>query len=393
MNRFLVAVILPLILIASARAEAVRLELTSGENYEGVIQYVRNEWVYLQTQNGAVKRFLIATLNSAGKKRVATWIEVKGGTKEYASWIGTINASFSKPWPRVVYGPKSIQLRKHQQLSGGGVYVYESSHYRFIIDTKVEPRVIQRFAVLFETTYKYVLSLPINASGRDLERDAKLPIYLFGDAASYYKAGGPMGSAGVYMPKNHSVLVPLSELGVQRRGNKWEYLKGGENRVLSHELTHQLSAGPRFGSWYLEGAAEYVAATRYTHGAYHASHGKHRVFAYVKDEKGLSDGSGRRLGSRVKMMKLEEFMNLPYHRFAAEEANKNYGVGLLLTYFFYHVDGRGEGARIKQYIKALQQGRSESEARRYLLAGRKYSQLENEFKKFCATGGVNLEFR
>ena len=144
--------------------------------------------------------------------------------------------------------------------------------------------------------------------------------------------------------------------------------------MLSHELTHQLCAGPGFGSWYIEGGAEYVASTRYTHGVYHSNNAKQRVFGYVRDKEGLDDGSGRRLGSRIAMTSLERYMNLPYTNFAGgKDANKNYGVALLL-------------------IKAVQQGKSEGESQKLLLANRSYSQLQQEFRKFCAKGGINLEF-
>ncbi|MEO1857933.1 MAG: hypothetical protein ABGY95_11305 [Rubritalea sp.] len=369
------------------------LRVVGGKVHEGAIQFVRNESIYFKTSEGSVVRISMASLNPAGKKMVGSWIWKQGGSKEYASWIGTTDQSFSKPWPRTVYGPTSIQLKKVQSLSKKKLLIYESSHYRFLINTKVEPRVIQRFAVLFEATHKFVFSLPINASGHYMEKGSKFPIYLFGDFASYYRAGGPQGSAGVYMPRNQSVLVPMPVLGVRWTGRKWEYEKRVSNRVLSHELTHQLCAGPAFASWYIEGGAEYVASTRYTHGVYHSNNGKQRVFDYVRDKDGLDDGSGRRLGSRIAMMQLEDFMKLPYAHFSGgRDANKNYGVGLLLTYYFYHHDGGGEAKRVKQYIKAVQLGKGERAAQKLLLAGRSYAQLQEEFRKFCAKGGINLEF-
>jgi hypothetical protein len=392
--RKLIFSILAILSLASAVAgKPIMLRVVGGEIHEGEIKFVRDEAVYLQKSSGSVVRIPIAALNPSGRKMMSVWINERGGSSAYASWIGTTNQSFSKLWPRTVYGPASIKLKKIQSLSKKGQLIYESANYRFLIDTKVEPRVIQRFAVLFEATHKFVLALPINASGHYIEKGAKFPIYLFGDQASYYRAGGPQGSAGVYTPRNQSVLVPMLELGVHWDGRKWEYKKGGSNRVLSHELTHQLCAGPGFGSWYIEGGAEYVASTRYTHGVYHSNNAKQRVFGYVRDKEGLDDGSGRRLGSRIAMTSLERYMNLPYTNFAGgKDANKNYGVALLLTYFFYHHDGRGDGARIKQYIKAVQQGKSEGESQKLLLANRSYSQLQQEFRKFCAKGGINLEF-
>ena len=369
------------------------LRVVGGEIHEGVIRFVRNDAIYLQKTNGSVVKIPMAALNPSGRKMVKSWIHERGGSSAYTSWIGTTNQSFSKSWPRTVYGPSSIHLKKIQSLSKKNLLIYESANYRFLINTKVEPRVIQRFAVLFETTHKFVSSLPINASGHYMEKGGKFPIYLFSDHASYHRAGGPQGSAGVYTAGNQSVLVPMPVLGVEWDGRKWEYKKGGSNRVLSHELTHQLCAGPAFSSWYIEGGAEYVASTRYTHGVYHSNNGKQRVFDYVRNKDGLDDGSGRRLGSRISMISLESYMNLPYAGFTeGKDASKNYGVGLLLTYYFYHHDGRGKAARIKQYIKAVQQGKSEREAQKLLLGNRSYSQLQEEFRKFCAKGGINLEF-
>lgn len=307
--------------------------------------------------------------------------------------IKTPDSAFRKPWPRTVYGPQTIGLKTRYDLSKNGNYVFESAHYRYVSNAKIEPKVVQHFAVLFESTYKYVMALPLNATAQYLSDEGKLAIYLFGDFDSYHRSGGPSGSAGVYMPSTNSVLVPLPVLGVQWTGKKWVIRKGAGNHVLSHELAHQLTAGVNYASWYLEGSAEYVASTRYTHGAYHPGNGKQRVFDYIRSKDGLKDGSGRRLGSRLEMMELERFMNLPYRVFAASDANKNYGIGLLLSYYFYHKDGRGDGARMKQYIKAIQQGESEVRAQKLLLGSRSYKQLQDEFKKFCAQGGLTLVFK
>ena len=393
MRRVLFYILTILSLVSAVAGKPIMLRVVGGEIHQGEIRFVRNDAIYFKTSSGSVVKISMATLNPAGKRIVNSWISERGGSREYASWIGVTNQSFSKSWPRTVYGPTSIQLKKVQSLSKKNLLIYESSHYRFLINTKVEPRVIQRFAVLFEATHKFVLALPINASGHYVDKDFKFPIYLFGDYESYHRAGGPQGSAGVYTPRNQSVLVPMPVLGLSWDGRKWEYKKGGSNRVLSHELTHQLCAGPAFSSWYIEGGAEYVASTRYTHGVYHTNNGKQRVFDYVRDKDGLKDGSGRRLGSRIPMMALENFMTLPYARFAGgRDANKNYGVGLLLTYYFYHHDGDGDGAKIKQYIKAVQMGKSERDSQKFLLRNRSYFQLQEEFRKFCAKGGISLEF-
>lgn len=380
-------------LLAVVLAKPIQLKVSRDKVLEGEIKIVKNSTVEFQLANGRVVLIPMSVLNPSAQRSVKTWISKQGGTEQYASWIKTPSSAFSKSWPATVYAPTSVKMKFRHDLSKKGYYVNDSAHYRFISNSKIEPRVIQRFAVLFEATHKFVLSLPLNASGHYMKSEDKFPIYLFGDFESYYKAGGKRGSAGVYIPSTQSVLVPLPVLGVKWDGRKWEYDKGASNKVLAHELTHQLTGGTDFAPWYLEGSAEYVASTRYTHGAYHRSNGKTRVFSYVKLKDGLDDGSGRRLGSRIQVPALEQFMNMSYRSFAGANGNRNYGVGLLLTYYFYHQDGRGDGAGMKKYIKALQQGKSEKEAQRILLGNRSYSRLQEEFRSFCSRGGISLEFQ
>jgi len=307
--------------------------------------------------------------------------------------IQTPDSAFRKPWPRSVYGPQSINLKTRRDLTKNGTYAFESTHYRYISNQKIEPRMVKRFAVLFETTHSYVLSLPLNASAHYRQSSDKYLVYLFGDLDSYHRSGGPVGSSGVYMPRTGAVMVPLPVLGVRWNGKKWVIEKGDGNNVLSHELAHQLTMGTRFGAWYIEGSAEYVATTRYTHGMYHAgTNNKKRVFNYIKSKDGIDGGTGRRLGRRIKTLRVESLMHLPYRQFAGAGANHNYGMGLLLTYYLYHEDGRRDGAAIKRYIKARQQGQSEKAAQVELLGGRSYAQLQESFRKFCASGGVTLLF-
>ncbi|MGJ8672253.1 hypothetical protein [Rubritalea sp.] len=366
--------------------------MKGGRELKGSLRYVVDKEVYIVGENGVTYKVAFNKLEPPSLVYVNGWIRKKGGTSNYASWIDTSGAGFSSSWPRTVYAPSRIDIKTKYEEFKKGHYVYESAHYRFVSDSKLEPKVVQRFAVLFETTYKFVMELPLNASGRYLEKDEKFKIYLFGSYKNYVRAGGPAGSAGVFLIRSQTVMVPLQVLGLENRSGKWVFVRDKSNKVLSHELQHQLTSGTSFPAWYIEGSAEYVASTRYTHGAYHVVNGKTRVFSYVRSKDGLPDGSGRRLGGRVEMMSLEEFMDLSYRRFAGIQANQNYAVSLLLTYFFYHEDGNGDAAGMKAYVKALQQGKQEKEARKYLLRGRTPDQLQEQFRRFCSAKGVAIDF-
>lgn len=387
---------LSLSIVGGSSAKPLKLKVVRGLTYEGSIREVKDEAVILMTLTGQAYNIPLRSLDANGKKSVNDWIKKRGGTTSYTSWIGTSSRYFSKSWPREVHGPSSIGLKKRYDLNTEGLYVYETNHFRFFLNTEVDLRVVQRFSVLFETTHKFVTSLPINASANYMENDGRFRIFLFGDLTSYYRAGGARGAAGVYIPKFDTILIPLNSLGVTWSGKEWQHKPKKNNKVLVHEMAHQLTAGVTFAAWYIEGSAEYIAATRYTEGAYHGvfhmqEHQK-CVFDYAVKSDGEDIGSGRSLGTSIKMPGLKKFMTQSYSSFSSGDVNRNYGVAMLLTDFYYHKEGRGDGASIKKYIKAIQSGLAEEEAHKILLGRKSYQKLESEFQAHCATQGVKIIF-
>lgn len=377
-------------------AAPLKLKIVNGPVLEGSIFKVENKEVYVQLQSGGAQRVALKHMDSNARIQVNQWVKKRGGTLQYTSRIGTLDKYFSKQWPRSVHGPGKINLKKRHDLERKGLWVYDTEHFRFHLNTKVHYRVVERFAMLFEATHKLVLALPVNASARYYDNEDKLPIYLFGDMNSYYRAGGVRGTAGVYIPRSGSVLVPLDVLGVRWSGKEWTYQFGESNKVLVHELTHQLTAGVEFAAWYIEGSAEYVAAAKYVEGSYNATYDlkshEQRVFEYATKKGGLDGGFGRELGNTINMPNLEAFMTMPYREFAGAEANRNYGAGLLLTQFLYHKEGQRSGRAIKKYIQAKQRGKSEAEALKLLMGQRSFSQLQTDFQRYCASKGVKLIF-
>ncbi|WP_018971010.1 hypothetical protein [Rubritalea marina] len=389
--RILASIVLAIGLGASAVASSFTLENKNGQRYEGKVTKIQGQVVTIVENSGRKRPVRYSSLSSASQQQVQQWAQRQGGSIDYASWIATPDSAFRKSWPGTIYPPVSSGARADYQKFKKGHYVYESTHFRFISDSKLEVTVVNKFAKLFESTRNFLVSMPVNPSCQYMGRDEKYPIYLFGTYSDYLRAGGVNGSAGVFIPRTGNIMVPLIALGVTKQGKKWVFDKTASNRTLSHEIVHQLTAGVDFDAWYIEGSAEYVAATKYTNGTYHVAGNKNRLFNYARDKDGLSDGTGRKLGGRVKMQPLEQFMTQSYGSFG-REANKNYAMGMLLAYYFYHEDGRRDGLAIKDYIKALQQGRSKKEARQKLLNGRTYAQLQENFRKFCSYNGLALEF-
>ena len=80
----------------------------------------------------------------------------------------------------------------------------------------------------------------------------------------------------------------------------------------------------------------------------------------------------------------------------ATQAGQNYGSAGLLTYYFYHLDDKGDAAHIIAYLRELEAlGREADEpaaAKKHLLRERTYEQLAEDVKKALKKAGVEVEF-
>ena len=163
--------------------------------------------------------------------------------------------------------------------------------------------------------------------------------------------------------------------------------------TLIHELTHQLmSSQAKQASWFCEGSAEYMGMTPYAGGRFNFGANRSHIVSRVT-EYGKKNTGGRALGDDFEAPGLEAYMNMPYSQFTGENANLNYGLAALMAYYFYHMDGKGDARRIKNYMKAIQSGPSEKEAQKLLLDGRSYEELAKEIEQKWRKAGVKIRFR
>jgi hypothetical protein len=300
---------------------------------------------------------------------------------------------FDGQWPDSAFVPDELNIETIKEDDTNQSYIYRSTHFEFTSNVQLRPRLVSACAKVFEATHEFLRLLPLNhrttAGGKK-----PFPVILFETYEQYVRAGGPSGSAGVCMERGDGVkvLVPLKSLGVRRVGKDFTVDPGDKDyHVLSHEITHMImERSVKQASWYIEGSAEYVAHTPYTGGRYKVAVNKQSIVlavtAYGKDGNG-----GAALGKELKMQSLERFMTLSYYDFLSN-SRFNYGMGCLLTYYWYHQDGNGDGARIKEYLKALQAGVSEKKACEKLLDGRSWAEMEKEFAKGMKRVGVRVEF-
>ncbi len=348
--------------------------------------------VKLKLDGGKTVSIPLAKLSEADRKFVSEQSDkeddgTKGAEKE--------SLNFDQPWPENVKFDEDPQVEIVSEDKEANRFVYESASFRFVSDVRLSKQVVKGFAVMFESTFAYCRALPLAITG-GVKTDGKFQILLFEKKESYVEAGGPPNSSGVFMGGKQVVMVPLTSLGVKQVGSGYMLDRDVSNRTLIHELTHQLTPRPYFGpgamGWFTEGIAEYVAATPYRNGRFKVKSNFDDIVAYATAY-GKDDSSGRALGREITAPALKDYFQMPYSSFTGTDANKNYGLALMLTTYFLHLDGEGDAARMKDFLKALRDGKKGQEAIDVLLGGRSYAQMEEAISKGWRRKGVKIEFQ
>jgi hypothetical protein len=304
-----------------------------------------------------------------------------------------VASSFNRPWPREVRLDGPVACKVISEDPKIRRYVYESPGYRFTCDARVTDDALRNFSVMFETIRKYAQSIPLSM-GAGSQRQGKLDVLLFSTMGEYARAGGPPGTAGFFT--RGVVLVPMESLGLKEGGTGFSLDTTRHNTVLVHELVHQLTPdaymSPGALGWFSEGLAEYMAITPYNWGYFRPDIHGNLVKSYVTTRGGDGLDGGRALGTNIVAPKLKDFMLMPYSRFMGQHGNYNYGLGLLLTHYFFHMEGGGKAYRITQFLKGLAAGQRGEASLAPLLGGGSYEKLEGEITAAWARMGVQIRF-
>jgi hypothetical protein len=355
---------------------------------EAALLRVEAESVILKLKDGREIPIPMAKLSPADGSYIT---EHAAKAPEQAAGGASLN--FHDPWPERIKFTEDPEINTVEESAEKKRFIYESANYRYVCDVRLARSVVKGFAVMFEATHLYCRTLPLGINGGRSDGE-KHEILLFEEVGDYVRAGGPPGSAGVFMGRSGVVMVPLDSLGVRPVGSGYMLDRNKSNKTLPHELTHQLTPDAYYQvgamGWFSEGLAEYVAVTPYRSGGYAVKGNQKAIFDYATGY-GSDDKGGRSLGTKIRLPALKSFMLQSYPSFVAN-AQINYGCGLLITYYFLHMDGNGDGKRIKAFLKALHAGKDGEAALAYLLDGRTFEELENDLTKAWSRKGVDFTF-
>ena len=408
-----------IVLVTSLLCEAVHGHVFTdikGRKVEAEIVDFDGDRVSIKLKkNGRISEVQIEMLSIADRDFVQQWANLKqaelASQKEkghshspshadsFTSALITqygLEKNFEAEWPRLVSVDIGIDISVVSEDEEAEKFVYHSPNYEFICDVELSKNVVKKFAVMFEATREFCRLLPISTMKAHVPGgEFRHKILLFEKQETYFEQGGVPGSAGVFITRggNGVVMVPLTSLGLikGKAGYRYDYDKS--NKTLMHEVAHQLTDSEYFlpgaRGWFSEGLAEYVALTPYRSGKYMVRSNLSEIRDYVTayGEKGRG---GRALTENIDAPALEEFMLQSYESFTAD-ANFNYGLGLLLTYYFFHMED--DRSHINNFLHALKAGKQGQEAVDKLLNGRSYEELEQQVAKAWKSRGIRISFR
>ena len=363
---------------------------TDGRKIEAAFVSATADAVKVRMANGSTFDVPLARLSAEDQAFIKTQASAATGEKTSAAL---------KEWPRTISladKPEVVVVREDEEKRE---FVYRSPHYEFVCDSKLGSNVVREFGRMFEATYELNCQLPLDLKPKPERLREIFQARLFTNKADYMDAGAIEGSAGVYMSGKKALMVPLSSLGVRLVGSRVtleQNPNAQDNGTLIHEITHQMMNHwlPVLPTWFIEGSAEYVEMLEYN------SNGKFSLIGLNRQVKAYADNMGR--GNKTFMMiNLEELMTIDGRRWAEAlgkdgMALENYGSAGLMTYFFYHLDGKGDAANMIAFLRELENVKTDAESdnavKKHLLRERSYELLADEVKKACRKEGVTIEF-
>lgn len=236
-------------------------------------------------------------------------------------------------------------------------YVYRTAHFEFHSEADLGIAVMKDVGRVFEATRELLVRAPWKIDPKPPGKYFRAELYQTRE--SYVAAGGPPNSGGAFLRGKEKFMVPFESLGLKPVGNRYGMSQNYSVTTLVHELTHQMMREWLYvlPQWFVEGSAEYASIIPYSAGKFRCSGTKVALKEYVRKwkEKGYSP-KVENIGSLLRMTNAE--WNLTAARGFRVQFELYYE-SLLLTYYFMHLDGKGDGRRFYAWLDAVRGSKDE----------------------------------
>ncbi len=371
-----------------------------GKTITAALVSLSGDQVSLRLENGNVVPVPATTLSKVDQDYLRQWVDSK---KAMADAKGTDDPEilpYSGPppateWPRTFSAEGDADPIVVKEDAEAKEFIYETEHYEFVCDSKFSTNLVKEFSRIFEATYELNCHLPLDLKPRPERLRKKFLARIFTSREDYMSNGGMAGSAGVYSSGKKALMLPLESLGVKMVGSRVSIDYSAQDyRTLIHEITHQMMThwlGP-LPTWYTEGSAEYVELAEYSRGK----------FSFLRHDDNLQGHLARWGGGEFPMVPVERLMTISPREWseavASDDTNYNYPSALILTYFFYHLDGDGDGTHMIAFLRGIEKLERPSDEdvnaliKEHLLRTRDYATLGDEVAKAMRKLGIKIAF-
>ena len=294
------------------------------------------------------------------------------------------DAPESMDWPRRIRVGPDYAIEVIEENRAEHRFVYRSNHFEFISDRALARGVVREFGQIFEGTYLSIAAMPLGWNPQPPEGD-HFVVRLFAEREAYYAAGGLPRSGGVYLSHRRECLVPFESIGLERLSSTYALTGSSNIRILVHEVTHQVHHEwiARLPIWLVEGLAVYMESVPYERGVFRFDRQNRRNF--------FLERSGREavfvpLGEMLAMSGREWNTMLTTGH---PQTRQNYATAFLLAWYFFHLED--EGRSLYRYLRAIERGTPEPEARLLLLGDRDVAGLTSDFTQRMQRQGLRLQ--
>ena len=371
-----------------------------GRTVTATLVSINGDSVRITLENGAPADVPVTSLSPGDQDYLKSWVKSRMASSSSASNAFDKDLPpyegprAEKEWPRTMSLDDKAEASATLEDDEKREFRYETEHYEFWCDSKLGTNLVREFSRIFEATYQLNCILPLDFKPRPERLRTKFLARIFTEKSDYLDEGGIPGSAGVYMSGKKALMLPLSSLGVKMVGSRVSIDYASQDyRTLIHEITHQMMTHwlGRLPTWYIEGSAEYVELADYSRGK----------FSFIRHDDNLKERLSR-YGAEFPMVPLKKLLEIQgaewSEALSSDEVNVNYPSALALTYYFYHLDGEGDGAVMMAFLRAVEnlerpnRETVDNLVREHLLRGREIPQLEDDFTKALRKLGIRITF-
>lgn len=354
MKNLRIAACLAISLLGASALVAREWKHGDGRTVEAEILGVERGRVVVVMSNRQRASVRMEELSSADQAWVAEWSAGKSPIQLLPP---------APPWPANVQQAPIF-------VNGGnavdGEYLFSSEHYEFVCDAEMSKAVMNDFATVAEGTIKLLHSLPVRFPSLE---GKTFQARIVKNRDNYARAGGPEGSAGVFISNRMGegvLLVPFESLGIVNFMGKNTKGDGYKATVLIHEMAHQVTSEliPLMPRWMTEGIAEYAAMIPYRNGVFYLGE-RERVLAmrqriefYQQLSRVGVDFGGRWVMKPSELVKTttQAWDTTREGHDAQIALHRLYISSMYFTHYLLHLADNGDARRIRNYFHVVGDG-------------------------------------